>query len=195
MNERGHMTEVKKKKLVTPEFRGSYVNLAKPRSVGTGDPRYSILMPLPESDPFVKIMQEREKEVAIEKWGKVPKKLKSALKFGADREGDEDGVDEFEGCVTVNFSSADEPGLVYFDEDGDKAAITDKKMLYSGAFYRVSTRPYAWEHETGGRGVSWSLDNVLWVRGGTPISGRGNAEDDFSNIKPSASNDDDDMLD
>lgn len=189
MTEAAEATIDVKKKLITPPFRGSYVNLAKARAIKGGNPRYSILMALDEDHPFIKSMRKMETAVAIEKWGKLPKKLKSALKTDADRD-DED--DQFAGKVTVNFASADAPECVFKDESGDMVEVIDSKMLYSGAWYRVSTRAYAWEHETGGRGVSWSLNNVLWVKDDKPFSGRATASQDFSNLED---DDDDDMLD
>lgn len=186
--------EAKKKieSIVSPTFRGSYVNLAKPRSVNNSDPRYSILGVFDPGDPFVKKMRRLEEEVAVAKWGKVPKKMKSAIKTDADRDGDEDGNDQFEGKVTVNFTSADAPQCVRKDEDGDLIEVDDTKILYSGAYYRVSTRPYAWDHPTGGKGVSWALNNVLWIKDGKPFSGRKTAIQEFGNLEDDAAGDEED---
>ena len=180
--------EVEIKKIKTPEFIGSFVNLAKARSIGDSDPRYSILMPLDENHKFVAKMRRLQEAVAIERWGKVPKRLKSAIKTGEDRDREDD---EFAGKVTVNFASPERPGVVYFDDEGDLVQVDDPDMLYSGATYRLTTKPYAWEHPTGGKGVSWSLDNVLWVKGGERLSGKASPEQDFGNIED---DEDDDIM-
>ncbi len=188
------MSEKKKKeKITTPVFRGSYVNLVAARKFGKGDPRFSILAPFPENGSFVKKLRAAEKEVALEKWNKIPKKMKSALKSGDEREPDEEtGKDQFEGMITINFAAAERPGCIYTDEDGDRVEIIDaQEKLYSGAYFRLTTRPYAWEHDEGGKGVSWSLDNVLWIKHGKAFSGKTSAEDDFANVVDEDEGDDD----
>lgn len=168
-------------KMVTPQFRGSYANLTEARKFGQGKPKFSILGVFAEDDDFVAKMQKAEKRVAMEKWGKVPKKMKSAIKFPDDRD-DEEGS-QFEGTVTVSFANLERPGAVQRDSDGDLVEIIDPKELYSGAWYRASVRPYAWEYsETNSKGVSWSLDNIMKIRDDEAFTSATTAEEDFSNI-------------
>ena len=71
--------------------------------------------------------------------------------------------------------SATRPGVV----DTDLQPIIDPEELYSGAYYRASINPFAWDHPTGGKGVSFGLNYVMKVRDGEPFSGRKAAEEDF----------------
>jgi hypothetical protein len=62
----------------------------------------------------------------------------------------------------------------------------DPEELYSGAYYRASIRCFAWEHPTGGKGVSVALDNVMKIKDGEAFSGKSSASDDFASVAPSA---------
>ena len=182
-------------KFVTPEFRGSYANLNEARKFGKGEPKFSVLGVFDEDDPFVAKMQKAEATVAKEKWNKVPKKMKSAIKFPADREAqlDDDEEDKFPGKVTINFANKEKPGAVQRDSDGDLVEVIDPKELYSGAWYRASVRPYAWEYEdTNSLGVSWSLDNIMKIRDDEAFTSATSAEEDFENIVDDDDDDDDD---
>ena len=163
-------------KLITPEFRGSFVNLTKPHNMpGETDEdkaRYQITIVLPKKDKFWKTINEQIDATASEKWTKVPKALKRPIKDG-DAE-DDDGelkYPEFEGCYTLQVSTKRKPGVV------DKALqpILNADELYSGAWYRASIKPYAWSHPTGGNGVSFSVDNVMKVKDDTPLGGAAEA--------------------
>lgn len=166
--------------LITPPFRASFVHLVKPRAAAEGAPeKYSLMVVLPESDPktapFLADLQARCDAVAKEKFGgKLPKKMR--LPF---RDGDEeDNRPEWAGCVVFPASASLEfkPQIV----DTDLQEIIDPAELYSGAWYRVSLRPYAWEHPTGGKGVSIGLVNVQKVRDDDPFSGGVKAADEFA---------------
>lgn len=166
----------------TPAFRGSYVHLDRPHKINDeGEPRYSILIVLdPDNDDhadYIETLEDWVAEVAEEKFGEVPRRLKSPI-----REGDDIG-EEFEGMVCLNVGNTRKPGVV----DADLEPIDDldrAEELYSGAWYRVSIRPYAWEHKTGGKGVSFSLDNVMKVDDDEPIGPSAPAaEDDFADTK------------
>jgi len=167
----------------TPEFRGSYVHLAKPSKIDEdSDPRYSILIVLDEDDDdqmdYLESLEDWIQEVAEEEWGDVPKRLKMPIREGGDFDSD-----DFEGKVVLNVSSARKPGIV----DSELEAIDEMDQaqeLYSGAWYKVSIRPYAWNHKTGGKGVSFALDNVMKIRDDEPLGGSApRAEDDFADMK------------
>jgi hypothetical protein len=181
-------------KLITPEFRGSFVALVKPVNVkGESDPekaRYQVTIVLPKKDKWWKQVAAEITKAAEGKFnGSVPAKLKRPVK-----DGDESGYPEFEGCYTLQASSTQKPDVVNKDMtpiDPFKA----HEILYSGAWYRVSIRAYAWEHKTGGKGVSFSLDNVMKIRDDTPLSGKGTAAGDFAEFaEESDEGDADDLL-
>lgn len=164
-------------RLVTPEFRGSYVSLTEPRSMpgpNPGTPKYQITIVLDKKSPFWAELDKEITRVATEKWGKVPPRLKSPVKDGdlAERE-------ELAGCFSVQATSLNRPGIV----DSNLNPIMDAEEVYSGAYYRVSYRCYAWDHPTGGKGVSLAIDNAMKTRDGEPFSGRSSAESDFAAFK------------
>lgn len=163
-------------KLVTPEFRGSFVHLLEPhaiKGVENAKPRYQITIPLKKTDPFWAKVNSMVEESAKEKWGKIPPKMKSPVK-----DGDEEGRPEFAGCYTIQATSNNKPGIV----DVSLNPIMDGDEIYSGAYYRASIRSYAWEHPTGGKGVSIALDNVMKTKDGEAFSGRTDAASDFADF-------------
>lgn len=161
--------------LITPEFRGSFVALAEPRKPAPDAKAvYSIVVAIPKSEKeFLAKLDEEITAAATAKWGKVPPRLKTTL-----RDGDEEGREEFEGCMIFNCKSDSRPGVV----DADLQPVLDPELLYSGAYYRVSVNPFAWEHPASGKGVSIGLNNVMWIRDGEAFSGRKAAKDDFSGV-------------
>lgn len=171
----------------TPVFRGSFVHLARPdRPNEDSDPRFSVLVVLDIEDndehgEYLDTLEDWIDEVAEEKWGDVPKRLKSPI-----REGEEISEDSyFEGKICFSASSQEtrKPGMVFEDlEPIDPSDQTEE--LYSGAWYRCTIRPWAWEHKTGGKGVSISLDNVMKMEDDEPLGGSAPAaEDDFADMK------------
>lgn len=166
-------------KLVTPEFRGSFVHILTPHAPKAApgekqsDPRYQITAPIKKNDPFMKKLEALIEETAKGKWGKIPPKMKSPIK-----DGDDDERPEFVGHYTIQASSKNKPDIV----DKSLQPIMDEKEIYSGAWYRASIRAYAWEHPTGGKGVSIALDNVMKIKDDVAFSGRSSADADFADF-------------
>jgi hypothetical protein len=169
-------------KLITPEFRGSFVHLLEPHAMKAApgekqpDPRYSITMAIPKGDAFWAKFDKMVEEAAVGKWGKIPPKLKVPKKDGDDVDMDGNPRPEFQGKFTVAATSKNKPGIV----DANLQPVISADEIYSGAWYRASIRAYAWEHATGGRGVSIALDNVMKARDDEAFSGRSKAENDFA---------------
>jgi len=163
-------------KLITPEFRGSFVHILEPHApkAAPGEAqqkaRYQITIPLAKDNKFWDEVQKLVVDTATAKWGKIPPKLKSPIK-----DGDAEGRAEFEGKMTIQATSNNKPDIV----GTNLKPIMEASEIYSGAWYRCSVRAYAWEHPTGGKGVSIALDNVMKVRDDEAFSGRSSAEDDF----------------
>lgn len=59
--------------------------------------------------------------------------------------------------------------------------ILNASDIYSGMYIRVTIRFFAYSN-AGNKGVGCGLNNVLKVEDGEPLSGRDNAESDFSGI-------------
>lgn len=166
-------------KLITPEFRGSFVHLAEPKAPAPGaDPVYSMVIVLPKEDAetkkFMKDLKAAVELTAKEKFGKLPKKLKKPWK-----DGDEEDRPEWEGCWAIPAKSKSRPGVV----NGDLQPVMDPDDLQSGYYYRAAISEWGWSHPTGGQGVSLNLDNVQYVREGEPFSSRASAEDDFADYR------------
>ena len=158
-------------KLTTPEFRGSFVNLLKPRSYGDGEPKYTMTIVLESDDPFWDKLQRKIDEVAKKKFGSIPSGLLDPIQSGKRMK-----LEEFKGMDFCRAGSTEKPGVVGMDG----STLIDRGDVYSGAWYRAVIKPYAWEHKaTKRKGVSIQLDNVLKVRDDDPFSGRASAAEDF----------------
>ena len=164
-------------KMITPPFRGSFVALVKAVNIkGESDPdkaKFQLTVVLDKKDAFWKKVAAAIKATGEEKWGKVPAKMKKPVK-----DGDESDYPEFAGCYTLQASSFRKPDAV----DMALQPIMSADELYSGAWYRASIRPFAWDHPTGGKGVSFALDNVMKVKDDDPLSGSGTAAGDFADF-------------
>lgn len=180
-------------KLITPEFRGSFVHILAPHAIKVPagekqpDPRFQITIPIPKNDPFWKKFDKLVEETAVAKWGKVPAKLKTPKKDGDETDDDGNVRPEFAGRWSIQATSKNKPGIV----DANLQPVMSADEIYSGAWYRASIRCYAWEHPTGGKGVSVALDNVMKTRDDEAFSGRSTAESDFADFASSK----DSMLD
>lgn len=174
-------------KLITPEFRGSFVALAAPRGIkgdANSTPKYQLTIALPKDDPFWKEARALAEAAGVAKLGKIPPKFKWPIK-----DGDESGYDNLEGMFMAGASSVRRPGIV----DAQLKPIVDGDELYSGAWYRASIRSYAWAHPTGGKGASFALDNVMKVRDDDAFDGSVGAETDFADF--ASKSDSDSLLD
>jgi hypothetical protein len=149
--------------------------------VENAKPRYQITIPLPKKDAFWTKLNQMVDETAKAKWGKIPPKMKSPVK-----DGDEEERPELAGCYSIQATSNNKPGIV----DAQLQPIMDANEIYSGAYYRASVRAYAWDHPTGGKGVSIALDNIMKTKDGEAFSGRTDASEDFADFAQA----DNDML-
>lgn len=164
-------------KLVSPEFRGSFVQVMKPKAYSKDqDPKFSMVIPIPKDDAFQALLDEAVNAAAMEKWNEIPKKLKVVFKDG-DKE---DEKYEWAGCRVITASNRTQPGVVVKTEQG-LVEVTNPDDIYSGAYYRASIRPYAYEYEKT-KGVAISLDNVMKTRDGEKFSSKTSAADDFANF-------------
>lgn len=166
-------------KIITPEFRGSFVTLITPRAFNKDQaPKFSMVIPIDKKDKFWKKLDKAIEEAAMAKWGEIPKKMKTFIKDGSDEE-DKYG---WEDCFVITASNKTQPGILIKTDKGMEEVV-DPEDIYSGAYYRASVRPYAYEFtlETGGKskGVAISLDNVLKVGEGDKFTSKTSAQDDF----------------
>lgn len=169
------MSEKINAKIITPIFRGSFVNVIKPKAFSKDqEPKYSIVISIEKENKFWKELDEKIKAVAVEKWGEVPKKLKTFIKDGDDEE-EKYG---WEGTNVFTASNKNPVGILMKTDQGMIEPTNGEEDIYSGAYYRASIRPYAYEYQNT-KGVAISLDNLLKVTDGEKFTAKTSAKEDF----------------
>lgn len=165
-------------KVITPEFRGSFVNVMEAKAYSADqDPKYSMTIAIPKDDKFWKELNAEIKAVCIKKWNEVPKKYKTFFKDG-DEEEEKYG---FKGMTVFTASNKQKPGIVVKNDKGDLVEPMNNDEIYSGAYYRASLRPYAYEYQNS-KGVAISLDNVMKTKEGERFGSKTSAAEDFSDF-------------
>lgn len=169
--------EIKMANVITPMFRGSFVTLNQPKKFDENTAaKYSMVIAIDKEDQFFKDLQAQMDAECMKKWGEVPKKLKTFLKDGDEEEEKYDWA----GKTVFTASNKSQPGIVIKTEQGLVPPMSDDD-IYSGAYYRASIRPYAYEYNKS-KGVALSLDNVMKVKDGEKFTSRTKAEDDFADF-------------
>ena len=158
-------------KITTPEFRAAYVGLFKataPKENPNGAKKFSIRAAFPP-DADMTAMKSGAAEVANEKWGagKVPKTVRSPFRLNEELDNPIPGIGDDWIVMTFSANEDRRPGLV----DAKLQYIIDDSECYSGAWFRVQVRPFAYD-QAGNKGVSFGMENVQKVRDDEPI-GRG----------------------
>ena len=173
--------------LVTPPVRLAFPALFEPKPVAKGNPqkKYQAVLLIPPSvdlKPFL----EACKATMIEKWGKV-EKVKAAnnpIKKCEDKE-----LDGYEpGWHYINVKSNYMPTVV----DQRRQPILDPEQVYAGCWVRVAINAFAWNHDQGGKGVSFGLNAVQFIRDDTRLDGRKEATDLFDEVEVADDSADDD---
>lgn len=179
-------------KVKTPKFRASYVNVFKSKPIkgsDTGKEAYSVMaLFAPGAD--LSALKAAALEALKEKFGpdkaegiaKHPK-FKTPFKNQAelvDEEGTQRPGTEA-GGIFVNLSNALKPLVL----DTDCSEVMDPREFYSGCYAVASCEVYAWDHPTGGRGVTFSLLGIQKVGEGDRLGGTG-IRADVSDFEPVA---------
>jgi len=81
----------------------------------------------------------------------------------------------YKGKFFLNASSDKAPGVV----GSDAKPIIDQNILYAGCIVRGDINPFPYKN-SGNCGVGWGLNNVMFIREGSRLDGRVNAEDAFA---------------
>lgn len=168
--------DVKKKKCVTPECRGSYVNLLEPRPLPQSDDlawgMQCIFPKSPTVEAFVKDLKQIYAQVILDKFGKeksgeIAKILIAKNAFPV-RDGDNSAdagslanAEQLKGCYFINtnnrFRQPHIIGPVGKAVNPDDLTPDD---IYSGAWYRVMLE--FWYYDTAGnKGISTSIAAVM----------------------------------
>jgi hypothetical protein len=182
-------------KVVTPEFRASYVNVVTPKTNDDGKEVYSLSMifdkeKTPKAD--MEKMQNAIKEACAEKWGKEqakwPRQLRICLHDADQEERANPNAKEYDpnyvGTYFMNAKTFNAPGIV----DENVEPLMDAKDFYSGCYARATVTFAAYD-KAGNRGVGCYLGNLMKTRDGEPLGGGAPADVDFAAFKPAASSD------
>lgn len=167
----------------TPIGRLSFPALFKPtrpKGDDKAEPKYNMTLLLDkeaQQTPEFKAMVDQVKSALVDKFGEAPRKWKNPFLTTDDLNEVPDGYED--GMVFVRMSSKTRPGVVGPDP---RFPIEDDQEVYAGCYVRVSYNVYAWDHPTGGKGVSIGLGNVQKIKDGQPFGSRTNPTDDFDAV-------------
>lgn len=179
MNE--YSIDVKKKKCVTPECRGSYVNLLEARLLPQSETlawgMQCIFKKTPVIEKWVEELKKIYAQVLIDKFGKekagaIAKVLRAKNSFPV-RDGDNPAdagtlanADQLKGCYFLNTNNRfRQPHII-----GPVGKAVDSETLtpddiYSGAYYRVMLE--FWYYDTAGnKGISTSIAAAMKTKDG-----------------------------
>lgn len=170
-------------KVITGEVRLSYAHLLEPSASFEGqEPKYSTVILVPKSDKDTIAKIEAAQKEALENGksskfnGKIPANWKNTFRDG-DEEADLEKNPEYEGCMFMNVSSKQRPGIV----DAELNPVMEADQVYSGVYARVSINAFAF-NTSGNKGVSFGLNNVMVLGKGDRLSGGATAEQDFADL-------------
>jgi hypothetical protein len=168
-------------RVVTGKVRLSYVHIFEPYANNPNDdPKYSVTILIPKTDTATLDKIKSAQAAAAEEGktkrfgGKIPANLSTTLHDG-DEEADLERNPEYAGHFYMAMSSKTRPGVV----DADRQAVLDPSTVYSGCYARVSMNAFAY-NSNGKKGISFGLNNVMFLEDGEPLGGRTRAEDDFA---------------
>lgn len=173
-------------KVMTPQFRASFASVFQPKRVANDDkaePQYSVVMLFAKGADIASLknaaQRALEDKFGPEKVKKLvaSKKLKTPFKDQAtlvDKNGDmHAGCEAGAIYIQANRKQKDgPPGIV----DEKVQDIIDQDEFYSGCYARATVEAYAWEHRTGGTGVSFALHNIQRLKHGDRLGGGGKAK-------------------
>ncbi len=163
-------------KLRTPLFRAAFCSVYKKRKYENGDEKYEITCLFPkegENKADLTKLKAAAAKAAKEKWPTgIPKGLRSPF-----RDGDDVDWDGFEGNFFIRATSVYAPKVINRQEE----PLLTEEEFYAGCWAYATVNAYAYEKK-GNKGVSFGIQNLLFVRDDEPFSGRSKAEDDFADL-------------
>jgi Protein of unknown function (DUF2815). len=180
-------------KVLIGKVRASYAHVFVPTSFEEGGKKkYSVSLIIPKSDTALveKIKAAISNALAIGKqslWGgTIPRGLRDPLQDGDKmRPDDEAYADSYfvsaKSDHKVGVNKVKGRKMVEGKQKLILEEITDEEEFYSGCYVYASVNFYP--YKTGGKGIAASLDNILKVEDGEPLSGGGaSAESDFGDL-------------
>ena len=172
------MSDDKTNKIRTPLFRAAFASVFAKRAYEEGTPKFELTFLFPKAGKDkadLSTMKAAVKDAAINHWGskeKIPKGLKSPF-----RDGDDTEWDGFPGHTFVRASSLYRPKVI----NREGVELMTEEEFYAGCWAYATVNAYAYDTK-GNKGVSFGLQNILFVRDDEPFSGKSSPEDDFSDL-------------
>ena len=143
--------------------------------------RFQTSMVFPKSADLG-LLNEAVEAAAVAEWGPdYKKKYKVRKPFLKTEEHPKIGVDAEEFPVLIRTNSPTRSQIIR----GDKSPVTEREAedVYAGRWARLSLRCYAYDHKTGGKGISFGLQNVQLLDHDEPLTQmRPPAEDEFEAV-------------
>ena len=148
----------------TPVFRLCFPQLFTPKKFEeSGKELYSCMAVFPKSTDLSALKQIAE--AAFKK--RFPNGARASRNpFRDGNEMVDEWGDLFKDTVFIRLSSQYKPVVV----DGNRIAITNQSLVYSGCYARAAVHAYAYDVK-GNRGVSFGFDAIQITRDGDPLSG------------------------
>ncbi len=174
-------------KLKVGEVRFSYLHVFEPYKAKDSDREdYTATLLIPKSNIALvasvrKAIQEAYENAVTEKWGgKRPAKYFDPLQDGDEPKDDgEPRGEAYEGHYFLHAKSRNQPGIV----DRNLQPILSEEEFFSGCYGYASISFSGFNHESGKKGISCFLNNLLMTREGEPLGGaRISAANDFADL-------------
>ena len=173
------MAETESNKLRTPLFRAAFVSVFKKRSYEDGKPKFELTLLFPRAGKDKADLRSLKKaaQVAVEaEWGtdksKHPEDLRNPF-----RDGDKVTWDGFAGNTFIRTSSLFRPKII----NRDNQELMTEEEFYAGCWAYATVNAYAYDTK-GNKGVSFGLQNLIFIRDDEKFSGNASAEEDFSDL-------------
>lgn len=160
--------------------RLSYPNLFVAKSQEEGkEPKYSasFLLDKKAHAALIAKIEKTIERVALDEFKKKVKLNRTCIRDGNEKEDKEGYGDE---VMFIPASNTKRPVVV----DRDLTPLTaDDSKPYAGCYVNATIRLFAYDHKTGGKGVSASLRAIQFVKDGESFgAGPVNAEDEFEAV-------------
>lgn len=160
--------------------RLSYPQLFVAKAMEEGkDPEFSasFLLDKKQHAETIKQIEKLTERVALDEWKKKVPLKRVPLRDGNEKDGKEGYGDE---VMFVNAKNKKRPVVV--DRDLTPLTAEDTKP-YAGCYVNATIRLFAYDHKTGGKGVSASLRAVQFVKDGESFGAAPvNAEEEFEAV-------------
>lgn len=172
--------------MITKKVRLSYLNAFEPKAApGSTALKYSacVLISKDDAETLKRVDEAVQKAIAVGiSKGKFTaaqvKMLKMPLRDGDDEYDGESRGKEYQGCMFLNASNKNAPGIVGPDA---KTPIFDPNELYSGCYAYADINFFPFNAQ-GNKGVGVGLNNLMKVADGDRLDGRQDAESAFDGL-------------